>query len=308
MFKPERTRHYTSPLYDSARWDALELRPGDVIVATPYKAGTTWTQYLCAMAIHCGPELPMLLSDLSPWIDTKLAPLDKVIAVLEAQPWRRIIKTHTPLDGIPYRDDISYVVCGRDARDGFLSMRDHGRNFSPERLGEMLRAAGLPEKLPLSTEADALFRLWMTMGAHPWTLDGFPFGPSFHHLLSFWEARALPNVFTWHYRDLVRDLPAEFDRLVAFLGVALSGERREACLKSARFGAMRDRADDLAPGANLGMWVSNTDFFRDARVDAWREALSAESQALYDQLSRERYPAEFLRWVESGAGCRSDPA
>lgn len=302
MSKPERTRHYASPLYDSARWDALELRSGDIVVATPYKAGTTWTQYLCAMAIHGGPELPMRLSDMSPWLDTKLVPLNEAIAALEAQPWRRIIKTHTPLDGIPYRDDISYVVCGRDARDGFLSMRDHGANFSVEKRSEMLRAAGLPDTLRFPTEADALFKLWMTVGAHPWTQDGFPFGPYFHHLLSYWEARALPNVFMWHYRDLVRDLPAEFDRLVAFLGVTLSAEQRAACLDAAQFGTMREDAANLAPMAAKGMWVSDRDFFRDARVDAWREGLSAESLAVYDQLSRERYPAEFLHWVENGRG------
>jgi hypothetical protein len=302
MFKPERTRHYNSPLYDSARWDKLALRPGDIIVATPYKAGTTWTQYLCAMAIHGGPALPMRLSDMSPWLDTKLVPLDEAIAALEAQPWRRIIKTHTPLDGIPYREDVSYVVCGRDARDGFLSMRDHGRNFSAEKRGEMLRAAGLPETLPFPTETDALFRLWMTIPAHPWTHDGLPFGPYFHHLLSYWDARALPNVFMWHYRDLARDLPTEFDRLAAFLGVTLSAEQRAAILGSAQFDTMRNDAANLAPMASQGMWVSDRDFFRDARVDAWREGLNAESQALYDKLTRERYPAEFLRWLENGRG------
>lgn len=238
---------------------------------------------------------------MSPWLDTKLAPLDEVVAQLDAQPWRRIIKTHAPLDGIPYRDDVSYVVCGRDARDAFLSMRDHGRNFNAEKRNALLRAAGLPENLQFPAEADALFRLWMTTPAHPWTHDGFPFGPYFHHLVSFWEARALPNVFLWHYRDLLRDLPAEFERLTAFLGVGLVAEQRAARLTSAQFGVMRDDAANLAPMAKHGAWVSNRDFFRDARVDAWREALSAESLALYDQLTRERYAADFLHWVENGA-------
>lgn len=116
MSQPECSRHYLAPLYDSGRWDAFALRPGDVIIATPYKAGTTWTQYLCAMAIHGGPELPKPLPELSTWVDTKLHSLEYVLEIYESQPWRRVIKTHTPLDGLPYRKDISYVVCARNPR------------------------------------------------------------------------------------------------------------------------------------------------------------------------------------------------
>jgi hypothetical protein len=35
MQLPERTRTYTTNIFDSARWDAFTLRPGDIIVCTP---------------------------------------------------------------------------------------------------------------------------------------------------------------------------------------------------------------------------------------------------------------------------------
>ncbi|MDF2758993.1 MAG: hypothetical protein K0S99_1625, partial [Thermomicrobiales bacterium] len=43
-----RTR-YRSIIADSARWDGFAFRPGDVVISTPPKSVTTWTQMLCAL-------------------------------------------------------------------------------------------------------------------------------------------------------------------------------------------------------------------------------------------------------------------
>jgi aryl sulfotransferase len=40
-------------------------------------------------------------------------PRDEVVAELEAQRHRRFIKTHTPLDGVPWNDHVTYIDVGR---------------------------------------------------------------------------------------------------------------------------------------------------------------------------------------------------
>src|SRR6266704_1246441 len=62
-------RRYEASMYDSNRWDGFELRPGDIIISTPPKCGTTWTQMICALLILQEPELPLSLDTLSPWVD-----------------------------------------------------------------------------------------------------------------------------------------------------------------------------------------------------------------------------------------------
>jgi aryl sulfotransferase len=42
---------YQSFLTDSSRWDGFSFRPGDIIISTPAKCGTTWTQMICALLI-----------------------------------------------------------------------------------------------------------------------------------------------------------------------------------------------------------------------------------------------------------------
>ena len=118
-------RRYEASMYDSNRWDGFELRPGDIIISTPPKCGTTWTQMICALLILQEPELPLPLDTLSPWIDMVTRARTDVFADLEAQTHRRFIKTHTPLDGIPSDPAVTYICAGRDPRDVGLSMDRH---------------------------------------------------------------------------------------------------------------------------------------------------------------------------------------
>ena len=118
-------RRYVGTVYDSNRWDGLELRPGDIIIAPPPKCGTTWTQMICALLILQEPELPLPLNRLSPWIDMVTRARTEVFADLQAQTHRRFIKTHTPLDGIPNDPRVTYICIGRDPRDVALSIDHH---------------------------------------------------------------------------------------------------------------------------------------------------------------------------------------
>ena len=91
MTKPERIHTYTDLIMDSARWDAFHPRKGDIIVCTPAKCGTTWTQMICALLVHQTPALPQPLTVLSRWLDRHTEPVENVVAHFESQPFRAII-------------------------------------------------------------------------------------------------------------------------------------------------------------------------------------------------------------------------
>ena len=83
---------------------------------------------ICALLIFQRPELPARIGDLSPWVDMRIAPIEDILDRYEQQQHRRFIKTHTPLDGIPFFEEATYLFCGRDPRDIFVSVVNHGKN------------------------------------------------------------------------------------------------------------------------------------------------------------------------------------
>jgi len=305
MARPERIHTYADMIYDSRRWDAFTPRKGDIVVATPAKCGTTWTQMICALLVHQTPDFPAPLTRLTRWIERHSEPAEEVAADYAAQPHPRIVKTHTPLDGVPYSPDVTYVFCGRDPRDAFLSGLDHVGNLSQRSWDEAARRGGLPASARLSGDPNLRFRLWLTRGPQPWVWDGFPIGSVLYLADSYWRYRALPNIVFLHYADLTADLDGEMRRLSAALGIAVDEARWPGLVAAARFDAMRAAAATTAPGSHVGEWKDNAAFFRKARQGEWRQVLDAESLALYEQVTRERLSPELKAWLERGRAALS---
>ena len=300
-----RTR-YRSIVADSGRWDGFVFRPGDVIISTPSKCGTTWTQMLCALLIFDGPAFPAPLDEVSPWLDMCTRPLSEVTAALAAQTHRRFIKTHTPLDGLPLHPDATYLVVGRDPRDVAISFEHHVANIDVARFLE-LRAAAVgnddlaefPEGPVPSEDPVERFRDFVTDetpgGGGPPTLASM-----LHHLDTAWQRRRDPNFALFHYADLQADLPGELLRLARVLGIPCSLERARALAPEASLARMRERAADDAPNARRGTWKDVRAFFRSGGTGEWCERLSAADLAAYEARVAALVSPDLAVWVHGG--------
>src|SRR5215472_7428593 len=142
----ERVR-YETIFTDSARWDGFVFRPDDIVISTPAKCGTTWLQMICALEIFQRTTFDRTLDRISPWLDILVRPLDEVLADYEAQTHRRFIKTHTPLDGLPFDERVPYICVGRDPRDVALSWDGHVSNINPVTFFMLREAAVGPTDL-----------------------------------------------------------------------------------------------------------------------------------------------------------------
>jgi aryl sulfotransferase len=301
-------RVYENLIFDSARWSKFTPRDDDVVVCTSYKAGTTWTQMICLLLVHQTPRLPAPLGEISPWLDMKLSGIDEVVGDFEAQHHRRVIKTHTPLDGIPYYDNVDYVVCARDPRDVFVSLQNHLANADMVKAIALIEAQGIKVDLPppLPDDIDTRFALWMTQGTFPWERDGLPYWSHFHHTETYWAERRRDNIHFLHYADLKGDLGGQMRRLAGLLGIEVDEARWPALIKAATFEDMKANADRTAPDTHHGTWKSNSQFFHAGLNEQWRGELSAASLALYDKLSRAGYDPVMVDWLERG-GQAGDP-
>src|SRR5262245_20056385 len=228
-------RRYEATVYDSSRWDGFELRPGDIVISTPPKCGTTWTQMICALLVFQEPELPDRLASISPWLDTVSRPRTEVVAELAAQTHRRFIKSHTPLDGLPLDPSVTYLCVGRDPRDVALSMDNHRANLD---IGEILRSRAeaavvdgtelepLPQMPPPAASAYERFWQWVDDDRDP-TSSASSLRFTLWHLQSFWDAPDDLDVVMLHYDDLLEDLDGQIACVAQRLGIEVP-ERRWA--------------------------------------------------------------------------------
>lgn len=292
---PDVPFRYRSPDEDSVRWLDFQFRPGDIVISTRSKSGTTWMQMICALLVFQTAELPAPLSRLSPWLDWLVLPQDEVFARLEAQRHRRFIKTHTPLDGLPTDARASYIVVARHPLDMAVSLYHQGDNIDRERLR---RLTGQPEPdqppPPRPPLRDCLLS-WIERDADPREeLDSLP--GVIAHLCGAWARRGEANVVLVHYHDLLHDLDGEMRRLAARLGIDVPGEVWPALVRAATFEQMQRRAGYLTPNA-AGVLKSAEAFFRRGSSGSGRELLTAEEFDRYRARVAELAPADLLVWL-----------
>jgi aryl sulfotransferase len=291
---------YQSPDEDSARWLGFPFREGDIVISTRSKTGTTWVQMICALLIFQTPELPVPLAQLSPWLDHLIAPREEVYAQLAAQPHRRFIKTHTPLDGIPVDPRASYIVTARHPLDTIVSLCHQGGNLDHAKVRQM---TGQPEPDETDERPERPLRdrvlAWIARDDDPREqMDSLP--GIMWHLRDAWSRRGEPNVLLVHYDDLRGDLEGEMRWLAGRLGIAVPEQAWPALVRAATFESMRDRADTLVPTA--GVFKSNAAFFRRGTSGAAREILTDDEIAAYHARAAQLAPPDLLAWLHAPGG------
>jgi len=107
---PQRLRIYKSHVTDSTAWNGFKPRANDVIITTALKAGTTWMQTIVGNLIFQDQEMPKPLWQLTPWLESRGGErIEEKLNLLKAQTHQRFLKTHLPLDALPYFPEVKYI-------------------------------------------------------------------------------------------------------------------------------------------------------------------------------------------------------
>jgi aryl sulfotransferase len=273
-------RRYQGFVADSARWERFSLRPGDIVISTPSKSGTTWMQTIVGMLTLGRVDLGEPLTRVSPWLDMLIHPEDEIFDLLESQRHRRFIKTHTPLDGLPDSPAVTFITVTRHPLDVALSNLDHAANLDVERLREMRHSvAGEPDPEMMAkygdppTEPAAYLRWFIDNHVEPTGSGPYSLSDYCQQVGIAWERRHRPNVHLFHYQDLWDDLGGEMRRVALALDVEVDGELWPDLVDAATLDSMRSRATQAAPDAHTGLWRSDEGFFKAGGTREWRSLL-----------------------------------
>lgn len=276
---------------DSTRWDRFVHRPGDILVCTPPKCGTTWTQAIVASLLWPAGDVPGPVMDLAPWWDANFYDLEELVARLEAQTFRRSVKTHLPVEAIPWWETAYYVAVFRDGRDAFMSYVNHVASFRDD-VRERLNAAAVEKGLQTLPSYDGdlhgLYEHWIDLPLPLVMLRGW------------WERRHLPNVLLVHFNDLLSDLDGEMRRIGAFLRVAIDPRSWPDQVARCTFDAMKRRAGEI--GRFERNFVGGGESFLHKGTNGrWREVLTETELARYDAAVAKILSPEQARWLERGS-------
>ena len=305
-------REYRSWVIDSRRWQHYRPRLDDVVIATYPKCGTTWTQRIVSLLVFQTPE-PKPIVQISPWIDGRIAePIEAVIDQIEAQKHRRFLKSHLPLDGLPFYDEVKYIHVARDGRDACMSFHNHSTAYTAQalalfdKIGMEDQTIGRPH--PRAPEDPAeFFHEWLTEAAKPLDQQKGPAMSFFHFQRTWWEARERPNVLLVHYNDLKADLAGEMKRIADFLGIPIAEDIWPDLVRAAEFQTMRRDGDTLLSKLTGVFEGGSSRFIFKGINERWRGVFRDEDLALYEATTRSTLSPECARWVANGRLAKRDP-
>ncbi len=297
---------YRSDDEDSARWLGFSFRPGDIVISTRSKSGTTWMQMICALLVFRTSNLPSSLSELSPWLDWVITPFVEVDARLRAQEHRRFVKTHTPLDGLPLDSRATYIVVARHPLDMAVSLYHQGDNLDRERLRRLCDRPE-PDESPSARPPLREWLLgWVDRDVAPQQqMDSLP--GVMWHLSDAWARRHEPNIVLVHYDDLCTDLDGEMRRLAGLLDVTVPAEAWPDLVDAATFTQMRAHAYRLVPDPS-GVLRDKVAFFRQGTSGSGRELLTDHELAHYRARAARMAPPDLLAWLHRDHRGTATPA
>ena len=288
-------RRYRGSRTDPDRWGTWVPRDGDILVCTPPKCGTTWSQTILAMLIHGGPDLPEKLPVLSPWVDADLGvAADEVQAALAAQTGRRVVKTHTPADGFPVWEGVAVIAVYRHPLDVFFSLRKHLANMK-DLADDDPGLAAISQSLRTFIDGEA-------------SLEDFDRDSlatvSLHYRETVGSGR-LPDLKLFHYADMLRDGRRTVADLAHAAGIEADAALIDRVAEATSFGEMKANAAQYAPVGGTGFWKSDSNFFDSGSSRKWEGQLSEDELNLYDARLAALLPDDQARaWLENGGDGR----
>lgn len=308
---PSVTRVYQNHHLDSTRWEVIVPRSTDVVVSTSYKSGTTWAQQILLELLYGHHDPRPELMAISPWPDARFLGLSKedLATQAEAIQGRRFLKSHLPLDGLPYYPEVKYLIVARDTRDVFMSFFNHYHNYTDVAYAMLNAPEAVGDPLPpCPDDPRELWQGWITRGWFEWESEGYPFWSNLHHTQTYWDYRHLPNLLMLHYNDMLKDLDGAVRRIAGFCDIEASDEEIARVVEATTFANVKKKVSEIpeeSDARRIFFRGGVKSFFFKGTNERWRSVLNQDDLALYEEAKTRVLSPDCAAWLEKGGS--TDP-
>src|SRR5262249_43103349 len=99
-----------------------------------------------------------------------------------------------------------------------------------------------------------------------------------------------------HFDDLKSDLDGQMRRVATFLDVMVDESLWPQLVERCTFASMKERSEEIADFDSLFIGGADTFLYKGTN-GRWRDVLSADEVAAFDEQSTRRLPAEANSWA-----------
>ncbi|XP_069508195.1 sulfotransferase 1C2-like [Ambystoma mexicanum] len=259
----------------------FQASPGDLLVATYPKAGTTWMQEIVDMIQHNG-DVQMCRRaptyDRHPFIEIVAPkPVLSGLELAELMPPPRIIKTHLPIQLVPpsfWEHSCKVIYMARNPKDSMVSY------FHFQRMNH-----GLPDP---GTWAE-YFNAFLA-GDVPW-------GSWYDHTKGWWEASSRLQILYIFYEDLREDPSREIRKVLQFLKKDLGDDVLEKIVHHTSFQEMKD--NPMTNYSSIPSFIldhSISPFFRKGTIGDWKNHFTVAQNERFDEDYKMKMSGTSLRF------------
>ncbi len=270
-----------SPMHDPYILSNFKVRPSDVLITTPPKAGTTWMQQILYQLRSGGDGEFSSIDEVVPWLEISRSgkTWQQVLLQFEKLSDPRIFKTHCTAEQTPGIGTASIILTSRDPRDCCVSFYFHIMNMTDEARARTGMAT--PESFDQHVEQWLEYAAW------------------YRNVKSWWPYCDHDKVLWLRYQDMKNDISLSVDKITGFLQWEISAEHKARVIEYSSFEWMKAHDEKFSSQGGSGKPVFKPGkFVRKGKVGAYQNIMTAEQEKAIMLKAQEMLKPACLDFLE----------